>query len=74
MDNFDLNYMKENGIYAGRCPGSNSRSVAETAVTFMLAASRGLGSSDLAVSFPGIDKPCPLSADRPRTGRAAETV
>ena len=42
MDNFDLNYMKENGIYAGRCPGSNSRSVAETAVTFMLASSRGL--------------------------------
>ncbi|MBR5048540.1 MAG: phosphoglycerate dehydrogenase [Erysipelotrichaceae bacterium] len=40
MDNFDLDYMKAHGIYAGRCPGSNSRSVAETAVTFMLASTR----------------------------------
>lgn len=42
MDNFDLPYMAEKGIFAGRCVGSNSRSVAETAVSYMLAASKNL--------------------------------
>lgn len=42
MDNFDLDLLRERGIYAGRCAGSNSRSVAETAVCFMLASSKNL--------------------------------
>lgn len=41
-DNIDTEYCKEKGIFVGRTVGSNSRSVAETAISFMLADSKNL--------------------------------
>lgn len=36
-DNIDLDYAKKNGIFVGRCVGSNSKSVAEHVVAMMFA-------------------------------------
>lgn len=44
-DNIDIPYCQSKGIYVGRCAGSNSRSVAELAITFALAESKNLYSS-----------------------------
>ena len=44
-DNIDIPYCQTKGIYVGRCVGSNSRSVAETAITFMLAETKNLSAS-----------------------------
>ena len=44
-DNIDLNYAREKNIFVGRTVGSNSRSVAETAVSYMLADSKNLYAS-----------------------------
>jgi len=41
-DNIDLNYCKEKGIFVGRTVGSNARSVAETAISFVIADSKNL--------------------------------
>ncbi len=41
-DNIDVEYCKERGIYVGRTVGSNSRSVAETAISFVIADSKNL--------------------------------
>lgn len=44
-DNIDIPYCQSRGIYVGRCVGSNSRSVAETALTFILAETKNLYAS-----------------------------
>lgn len=44
-DNIDIPYCQTKGIYVGRCVGSNSRSVAETAITFILAETKNLYAS-----------------------------
>lgn len=41
-DNIDVDYCKEKGIFVGRTVGSNSRSVAETAISFILSDSKNL--------------------------------
>ena len=41
-DNIDVNYCKEKGIFVGRTVGSNARSVAETAISFVIADSKNL--------------------------------
>ena len=41
-DNIDVEYCKEKGIFVGRTVGSNARSVAETAISFILADSKNL--------------------------------
>lgn len=41
-DNIDVEYCKEKGIFVGRCVGSNARSVAETAISFVIADSKNL--------------------------------
>lgn len=41
-DNIDLDYCKERGIFVGRTVGSNARSVAETAISFVIADSKNL--------------------------------
>ena len=41
-DNIDLAYCKEKGIFVGRTVGSNARSVAETAISFVIADSKNL--------------------------------
>jgi phosphoglycerate dehydrogenase-like enzyme len=41
-DNIDLDYCKEKGIFVGRTVGSNARSVAETAISFIIADSKNL--------------------------------
>ena len=41
-DNIDVEYAEKKGVFVGRCAGSNSRSVAEHAITLMLAASKNL--------------------------------
>lgn len=41
-DNIDLEYCKEKGIFVGRTVGSNARSVAETAISFVMADSKNL--------------------------------
>lgn len=41
-DNIDVEYCKEKGIFVGRTIGSNSRSVAETAISFVIADSKNL--------------------------------
>lgn len=45
LDNIDLEYCKEKGIPVTVTKGGNSNAVAEFAVTLMLAASKGIGSS-----------------------------
>ena len=45
VDNIDLDYCKEKGIFVGRTVGSNSRSVAETAISYILADSKNLHES-----------------------------
>lgn len=42
VDNIDVEYCKEKGIFVGRTVGSNSRSVAETAISFVIADSKNL--------------------------------
>ena len=42
VDNIDVEYAQSKGVFVGRCAGSNSRSVAEHAMTLMLAASKNL--------------------------------
>ena len=42
VDNIDVEYAQGKGVFVGRCAGSNSRSVAEHAMTLMLAASKNL--------------------------------
>ncbi len=41
-DNIDLEYCKQNNIFVGRCVGTNARSVAETAISFVIADSKNL--------------------------------
>ncbi len=41
-DNIDLEYCKEKNIFVGRTVGSNARSVAETAISFVIADSKNL--------------------------------
>ena len=41
-DNIDVEYCREKGIFVGRTVGSNARSVAETAVSFLFADSKNL--------------------------------
>jgi phosphoglycerate dehydrogenase-like enzyme len=41
-DNIDVEYCKSKGIFVGRTVGSNSRSVAETAISFIIADSKNL--------------------------------
>lgn len=41
-DNIDLEYCRQKGIFVGRTAGSNARSVAETAISFVLADSKNL--------------------------------
>ena len=41
-DNIDVEYCKEKGIFVGRTAGSNARSVAETAISFVIADSKNL--------------------------------
>ena len=41
-DNIDLKYCEEKGIFVGRTVGSNARSVAETAISFVIADSKNL--------------------------------
>ena len=42
LDNIDVDYCREKGIFVGRTAGSNARSVAETAISFILADSKNL--------------------------------
>lgn len=42
VDNIDLEYCKEKGIFVGRTVGSNARSVAETAISYVIADSKNL--------------------------------
>lgn len=44
-DNIDIPYCSERGIYVGRCVGSNSRSVAELVIAFIMAELRDLSLS-----------------------------
>lgn len=44
-DNIDVAYCKEKGIFVGRTIGSNARSVAETAISFVIADSKNLYNS-----------------------------
>lgn len=44
-DNIDVAYCKEKGIFVGRTIGSNARSVAETAMSFVIADSKNLYNS-----------------------------
>lgn len=44
-DNIDIPYCTARGIYVGRCVGTNSRAVAELAITFALAESKNLYTS-----------------------------
>lgn len=44
-DNIDVAYCKEKGIFVGRTVGSNSRSVAELAISFVIADSKNLYNS-----------------------------
>lgn len=41
-DNIDVEYCREKGIFVGRTAGSNARSVAETAISFLFADSKNL--------------------------------
>lgn len=41
-DNIDVQYCQEKGIFVGKTVGSNARSVAETAISFILADSKNL--------------------------------
>ena len=41
-DNIDVEYCREKGIFVGRTVGSNARSVAETAISFIFADSKNL--------------------------------
>lgn len=41
-DNIDVEYCKQKGIFVGRTAGSNARSVAETAISFVVADSKHL--------------------------------
>ncbi len=42
IDNIDAEYCDSKGIFVGRCAGCNSRSVAELAITFILADTKNL--------------------------------
>lgn len=42
IDNIDVEYCKQKGIFVGRTMGSNSRSVAETTISFVIADSKNL--------------------------------
>ena len=44
-DNIDLEYCRKKGIFVGRTVGSNARSVAETAISFIFADSKNLYAS-----------------------------
>lgn len=46
-DNIDVEYCREKGIFVGRTVGSNARSVAETAISFLFADSKHLYESML---------------------------
>ncbi|MBR2407037.1 MAG: phosphoglycerate dehydrogenase [Clostridia bacterium] len=41
-DNIDVEYCREKGVFVGRTVGSNARSVAETAISFLFADSKNL--------------------------------
>ncbi len=55
-DNIDVEYCHEKGIFVGRTVGSNARSVAETAISFILADSKNLYESILCTKNSGWDK------------------
>lgn len=55
-DNIDVKYCEEKGIYVGRTVGSNARSVAETAISFILADSKNLYESLSTTKNYGWDK------------------
>ena len=42
LDNIDVEYCKQKGIFVGKTVGSNARSVAETAISFIIADSKNL--------------------------------
>ena len=42
LDNIDVEYCREKGVFVGKTAGSNARSVAETAISFVLADSKNL--------------------------------
>lgn len=42
LDNIDVQYCREKGIFVGKTAGSNAQSVAETAISFILADSKNL--------------------------------
>lgn len=55
-DNIDVAYCKEKGIFVGRTVGSNARSVAETAISFIMADSKNLFASLQCTKNHGWDK------------------
>lgn len=55
-DNIDLDYCKQKGIFVGRTVGSNARTVAETAISFVLADSKNLYDSFTCTKNHGWEK------------------
>lgn len=55
-DNIDLDYCKQKGIFVGRTVGSNARTVAETAISFVMADSKNLYDSFRCTKNHGWDK------------------
>lgn len=56
LDNIDVAYCEEKGIFVGRTAGSNARSVAETAISFIMADSKNLFESLLETKAGGWNK------------------
>ncbi len=56
LDNIDVDYCREKGIFVGKTAGSNARSVAETAISFILADSKNLYESFLSAKSGGWTK------------------
>jgi len=56
LDNIDVDHCREKGIFVGKTAGSNARSVAETAISFILADSKNLYESLLSVKSGGWTK------------------
>ena len=55
-DNIDVDYCREKGVFVGKTAGSNARSVAETAISFILADSKNLFESIASTRGGGWDK------------------
>lgn len=56
LDNIDVEYCKQKGIFVGKTVGSNARSVAETAISFIIADSKNLYESIFDVRNHGWSK------------------